>query len=399
MNFEFFIFISLNCCCCYFTFSKPLRTKHSPDAVGKFQRLESMRPSQVFGDDLSEASDELTGIGYTLDLGNGRKLTRFRHTFDGIEVWDSAATLIVEEDSQNALARFPQGSKKLRMNLGKKKFNNQRRRGGRFRRSSSNDNSKVCIETTKFPVAESKLTNTYMYEMSDRVAKVELWDIRGKKAIEQEYCLVDTEMGTVIRTWQGIETFYGDGGNKKTGRYHYGTDRAKLPAIYAFPFAAHSRGKSWWKKQAREKCVMKTKDGHVTVIDMAGTDAPLRSNSSGDPAGLIQYQCQDGVDDSINGGYGPAADCFFFSDNTVKMLLDNSWGGADSIEQVSPIYQSLLVGVHYGESYDNAVSLFCCLVISVITCALLSCSFGTVTPFIWVTAIRFSIQPAVALMY
>jgi pseudolysin/vibriolysin len=140
--------------------------------------------------------------------------------------------------------------------------------------------------------------------------------------------IIDANTGEVIRSWDGLthasaldwEGNYratGPGGNQKTGRYHYGTDRPKLLVTKGL--------------------ICRLRNPFVVTHD-------LHHRTRG---GLVvKFICPDSNTDAINGAYSPANDAHYFGGVVHDMYV--AYTGA------APVNGKLHLYVHYRSNYENA---------------------------------------------
>ena len=144
--------------------------------------------------------------------------------------------------------------------------------------------------------------------------------------------IIDANTGETILSWEGMTTrtaqvkgkgyydFHAVGGNVKMGKLRYGTD---LPALRV------------WMDEGM--CYLHNEK--VTVIDGSSYDYGNYNDS-------FSFPCEQGFNDSINGGYSPLADGFFFGSIAYDVFYE--WLG------VPPLTHKVVMVVHYGYKEDNA---------------------------------------------
>ena len=144
--------------------------------------------------------------------------------------------------------------------------------------------------------------------------------------------IIDANTGETILSWEGMTSrtpqlggkgyydFHAVGGNVKIGKLHYGTD---LPALRV------------WMDEGM--CYLH--NDKVTVIDGSSYDYGNYNDS-------FSFPCEQGFNDSINGGYSPLADGFFFGSIAYDVFYE--WLG------VPPLTHKVVMVVHYGYKEDNA---------------------------------------------
>ncbi|NQZ07055.1 MAG: DUF4214 domain-containing protein [Algicola sp.] len=133
--------------------------------------------------------------------------------------------------------------------------------------------------------------------------------------------IIDANDKTVLQQWDDLKYAQatGPGGNEKTGKYHYGTDKPHLEV-----------------SQSGDTCEMKT--DKVTTIDMRNTyDGPYYRHN---------FKCPNNTYKVANGAYSPLNDVHFFTTKVHDMY--NDWFG------FAPLNTNMMVLVHYGINFDNA---------------------------------------------
>ena len=145
--------------------------------------------------------------------------------------------------------------------------------------------------------------------------------------------IIDANTGETILSWEGMTTrspqlegkgyydFHAVGGNVKMGKLRYGTD---LPALRV------------WMDEGM--CYLHNEK--VTVIDGSSFDYSNFSHS-------FSFPCEQGFNDSINGGYSPLADGFFFGNIAYDVFYE--WLG------VPPLTHKVVMIVHHGYQMDSAL--------------------------------------------
>jgi Zn-dependent metalloprotease len=130
--------------------------------------------------------------------------------------------------------------------------------------------------------------------------------------------IVDAHTKAILYTFEGLTHAEGTGpgGNRKIGRYRYGTDFETLPVT-----------------QARNgKCVMR--NAKVKAVN-------LRHRTIGNAP--FRYNCYENTFKTINGAFSPINDAFFFGNVVFNMYRD--WYGT------APLTFQLTMRVHYGHRW------------------------------------------------
>lgn len=137
------------------------------------------------------------------------------------------------------------------------------------------------------------------------------------------FVIVDADSGKVLKKWEGLTTALigtGPGGNAKTGQYEWGSG-----GIYGYMDVA----------QSGSTCTMN--NANVKAVN-------LNHGTSGSTA--YAYTCPRNTYQTINGGYSPINDAYYFG-NVIQNMY-NAYTGANALT-----FQ-LVMRVHYKTSYENA---------------------------------------------
>jgi pseudolysin/vibriolysin len=135
--------------------------------------------------------------------------------------------------------------------------------------------------------------------------------------------IVDADSGKVLKQWEGLTTALigtGPGGNAKTGQYEWGSG-----GIYGYMDVT----------QSGTTCTMN--NSVVKAVNLNG-------GTSGTTA--YSYTCPRNTYKTINSGYSPINDAFFFG--KVIQNMYNAYIGVNALS-----FQ-LVMRVHYKTSYENA---------------------------------------------
>ncbi|MDI1252362.1 pre-peptidase C-terminal domain-containing protein [Thermomonas sp.] len=133
--------------------------------------------------------------------------------------------------------------------------------------------------------------------------------------------LVDAQNGRVLKQWEALTTANGTGpgGNQKTGQYEFGTD-----------FGYMNVG------QSGNTCTMN--NSNVRAVNLNG--------STGSSTTAFTYTCPRNTYKTINGGYSPINDAFYFGGVITDMYPAYTGYNALSFQ--------LIMRVHYSSQYENA---------------------------------------------
>jgi len=137
------------------------------------------------------------------------------------------------------------------------------------------------------------------------------------------YVIVDADSGKVLKQWEGLTTALvgtGPGGNAKTGQYEWGSG-----GIYGYMDVT----------QSGSTCTMNN-----SVVKAVN----LNHGTSGSTA--FSYTCPRNTYQTINSGYSPINDAFYFG--KVIQNMYNAYIGVNALS-----FQ-LVMRVHYKTNYENA---------------------------------------------
>lgn len=262
------------------------------------------------------------GVGESLGLGaqdlqairsqnypNGLTVTRYHQFYQGVEVWGEA---VVEHGGGNQFAPVVTGSyvRNIAQDLPSIRTSYSafdalwRAKANARVMNSENDQTKLYV----------KLDNNNVARLVYAVSFV----ATGATRPSRPHYLIDANTGAILDSWEGInhKDATGPGGNKKVGKYEYGTNYGYL--------------------QVTDNCAMNS--GNVITVDMKnGTSA------SSTP---FQFTCSRNTNREVNGAYSPLNDGHYFGNVVFNLYKD--WFN------LRPISQTLYMRVHYGNNYENA---------------------------------------------
>jgi pseudolysin/vibriolysin len=138
------------------------------------------------------------------------------------------------------------------------------------------------------------------------------------------FVIVDADSGKVLKQWEGLTTALigtGPGGNQKTGQYEWGSG-----GIYGYLDVA----------QSGSTCTMN--NTNVRGVNLNG--------STGSSTTAYSYTCPRNTYKTINGGYSPINDAFYFGGVITNMYPAYTGYNALTFQ--------LIMRVHYGTNYENA---------------------------------------------
>ncbi|STX37321.1 M4 family metallopeptidase [Legionella feeleii] len=148
--------------------------------------------------------------------------------------------------------------------------------------------------------------------------------------------IIDAHSGKILKQWNNIKSFAGDGpgGNEKTQQYWYG--RNGLPILNV-----HEIKPFFWGST----CIMDNKK--VKVVNLKSSwdwnNNKLKAHS---------YQCNDPNQDPSNGGFSPINDAYYFGNAVVDMYKDWYHLNVLSDKRGNPI--PLIMRIHFGQNYAGA---------------------------------------------
>ena len=138
------------------------------------------------------------------------------------------------------------------------------------------------------------------------------------------FVIVDANSGKVLKKWEGLTNALvgtGPGGNTKTGQYEWGSG-----GIYGYMDVA----------QSGTTCTMN--NANVRGVNLNG--------STGSSTTAYSYTCPRNTYKTINGGYSPINDAFYFGGVITNMYPAYTGYNALTFQ--------LIMRVHYSTNYENA---------------------------------------------
>lgn len=256
-------------------------------------------------------------------LANGKTLTRYQQTHQGVPVWGQVVTRsgqgiaadVSGEVLQGLSTDVPsvQASVKATDALDRAMTQviTHRTQQGLVHNAGSVAALKLAAKN------QSQELVIYLDEQDNaRLAYLVSWVEYGSEP-SRPFVFVDAHTGEVLEEWDGIahQEATGPGGNEKTGRYEYGTD---FPAM-----------------EVDSNCRMST--SNVETVDM-------ENRTSG--GSVFAFTCPYNDERFTNGAYSPLNDAHFFGNVVFNMYSD--W------YNTAPLTQKLRMRVHYGNNYENA---------------------------------------------
>ncbi len=145
------------------------------------------------------------------------------------------------------------------------------------------------------------------------------------------FYIVDAHTGAILKQWNNIKTYLdsGPGGNEKVHEYWYGKD--DLPALNV--------------TQKGTQCIMDT--ANVKLVNLK-----TKWDWEDKIMTPFQYPCNKNTEETVNGGFSPSNDAYYFGHTIVGMYKD--WYGVNALQNAKGVPMKLVMRVHFGQSYDNA---------------------------------------------
>ncbi|MEW5251155.1 M4 family metallopeptidase [Microbulbifer sp. 2201CG32-9] len=293
----------------------------SVQAADKVPATPDMLPAQTGAAARSDVSLEKVR---SRTLADGRVVTRYRQTHQGIPVWGQTVTGSSLGSAVKVTGNVVTG---LAVELPSVQPSLPARNALERAMSRAIDNrlqegsltGALSVPALRL-AARNPNQRLYIYldqNNRSRLAYLVNWVEYGDEPSRPFY-FIDARTGEVLEHWEGLtfaQNATGPGGNEKTGRYLYGTD---------FP-----------PMVVDDSCRMST--DNVETVDMD-------NRTSG--GSVFQFNCPFNDYRFINGAYSPLNDAHFFGGVVFDMFSD--W------YNTSPLTQKLRMRVHYGNSFENA---------------------------------------------
>lgn len=246
---------------------------------------------------------------HSLSLSNGKTLTKYQQTYQGIPVWNSSIVhRPSNEKSGQQLSGFlvtelHKDLKDTTANISPKKA------------------ADIALNGTKATVQQVK---RFIYQDENNTARLVylVTYLTQQLTPERPFVIIDAKTGEEIDRWNGLNNAEaeatGPGGNEKTGQYYYGQE---FPALKVM--------------QKDDTCSLKSKN--VRTVDM---------NNKTRGGSIHQFECPENTEKFANGAYSPLNDAHYFGQITFDMYKE--W------LNTTPINSVLELRVHYGNNYENA---------------------------------------------
>jgi len=299
-------------------------------ALREAQAARKVDASDVVRRSLSKRSAEKRSLNQLLELTpgealeadrsittvKGSKKVRYHETYKGVPVYDTVVTAddvdefdvagqLVQSIGEDLSDVTPKLSEGEALNIAK---------------AAEGDTEDLIYENEQarpFVYVDSKDIARLIYEVS----YLALPD-RGAK---RPFYLIDAMTGEILDNWQGLDTaehlMSGPGGNKKTGKYMYGSKYGKMKTT--------------------------TNDGGKTcILQNANVKVYHMNFKSSQPSRPHSVSCATGATDAVNEGYSPAHDALYFGNVVFDMY--KQW------YNTAPLTFTLTMRVHYNRNYENA---------------------------------------------
>ncbi|NQZ11126.1 MAG: M4 family metallopeptidase, partial [Algicola sp.] len=256
-------------------------------------------------------------------LQQGLSHVRYQQYFHGIPVWGQQ--IVVHSDSNGLV-------KKLNGNMASNIEADLRGLAAMQPKLDAHEALQEMISLT----IKNKALNDKSLQISQKESRLIIYINRQKQAVLAYHTsffyqsqtgdvgkpvyIVEANTNKPLTTWNNLQYSQatGPGGNEKTGKYHYGTDKGFLDV-----------------RQSGDVCLME--NDNVKTVD-------LNHGFSGDTA--FSFNCPQNIHKTINGAYSPLNDAHFFG-NSVFNLYQHWYG-------IKPLTFQLLMKVHYSTDYENA---------------------------------------------
>ncbi len=140
------------------------------------------------------------------------------------------------------------------------------------------------------------------------------------------YYLIDANTKEILKYFDSLQHYdgKGPGGNEKTGKYTYGTNKRPYLDV----------------TQVGDTCIME--NANVKTIDMKnGYKWNITDSDSGH-----SFTCPNNTYKEVNGAYSPINDAHYHGTVTINMYKD--WFS------IYPLPKKLSIGVHYSNNYANS---------------------------------------------
>ncbi len=251
---------------------------------------------------------------------HGVRNTRYQQTFRGIPVWGEQV-IVSEDDRGNVRTLFGRKIEGLASDI-------PTRMGRAIIQGKALDLAKQAAFGAKLAatrVERQKATKMIFVDDNGHAHLawvVDMYAEGGGKPTRPQL-IIDARNGKVLKQWEGLTTANGTGpgGNVKTGQYEWGSG-----GIYGYLDVS----------QSGSTCTMN--NTNVRGVNLNG--------STGGSTTAFSYTCPRNTYQTINGGYSPINDAFYFGGVITNMYPAYTDYNALSFQ--------LIMRVHYSSNYENA---------------------------------------------
>ena len=253
---------------------------------------------------------------------NGVRNTRYQQTFRGIPVWGEQV-IVSEDDSGNVRTLFGSKITGLASDLPTRAFVSRAINQGKALGLAKQAAFGAKLAATR--VERQKATKMIFVDDNGRAHLAWVVDMyaEGNGEPTRPQLIIDARSGKVLKQWEGLTTANGTGpgGNQKTGQYEWGSG-----GIYGYLNVS----------QSGSTCTMN--NTNVRGVNLNG--------STGNSTTAFSYTCPRNTYKTINGGYSPINDAFFFGGVITNMYPAYTGYNALTFQ--------LIMRVHYSSNYENA---------------------------------------------
>ncbi len=253
---------------------------------------------------------------------HGVRNTRYQQTFRGIPVWGEQV-IVSEDDSGNVRTLFGNKITGLASDLPARAF-----AGRAIAQAKALGLAKQAAFGAKLAATQvQRQKATKMIFVDDNGSAHLAWVVdmyaEGGGKPTRPQLIIDAHNGKVLKQWEGLTTANGTGpgGNQKTGQYEWGSG-----GIYGYLNVS----------QSGSTCTMN--NANVRGVNLNG--------STGGSTTAFSYTCPRNTYKTVNGGYSPINDAFYFGGVITNMYPAYTGYNALSFQ--------LIMRVHYSSNYENA---------------------------------------------
>ncbi|WP_211264575.1 M4 family metallopeptidase [Gynuella sunshinyii] len=278
---------------------------------------------EMFSKGIAANSDASLEVVTTRTLANGRTVTRYQQSYQGVPVWGVTVTGSAQGGAVSVrgdvLSDISTDVTSVKPTIKSTAAINTAMTQAIVDRSTQGVTVGALSLSSLKSSAQNLSQSLYIYvdaQNKARLAYLVSW-VEYTSEPTRPFFFVDAHTGEVLEQWDGLahQDATGPGGNSKTGKYYYGTD---FPAM-----------------EVNSGCEMST--SNVDTIDM-------KNRTSG--GSIFSFDCPENTYQQVNGAYSPLNDAHFFGGVIFDMYRD--W------YNVAPLTQKLRMRVHYDRNYENA---------------------------------------------